>query len=327
MDEEISLNQGIGLPPYKPSNYSGEFYGVTTLRTGLEQSRNVSTVRLADMVGLNKVVEVVKRFGVNDNPKQIYSLVLGSTETTVMRLATAYGMMVNGGKKITPSMIEKIQDRDGKTIYKRDKRNCSNCLINNLNDYTEKSAENLPMPTLEDDRESITDSATSYQITSMLQGVVDRGTAAKARSIGKIVGGKTGTTNNSFDSWFVGFSPDLVMAVYVGFDSPRSLGDEETGASVALPIFIDFMKEAMRDKPSIPFRVPNTVKLVKIDRTTGKYPTPSTPKDKVFFEALKSEDTIDEESNQNTEDYPENQNNENQSNDDSMDDNQPTGIY
>lgn len=327
MDEEISLNQGVGLPPYRPSNYSGEYYGLTTLRTGLEQSRNVATVRLADMVGLNKVVEVVKRFGVNDNPKQIYSLVLGSTETTVMRLATAYGMMVNGGKKITPSMIEKIQDRDGKTIYKRDKRNCSNCLINNLNDYTEKSAENLPMPTLEDDRESITDSATSYQITSMLQGVVDRGTAAKARSIGKIVGGKTGTTNNSFDSWFVGFSPDLVMAVYVGFDSPRSLGDEETGASVALPIFIDFMKEAMRDKPSIPFRVPNTVKLVKIDRTTGKYPTPSTPKDKVFFEALKSEDTIDEESNQNTEDYPENQNNENQSNDDSMDDNQPTGIY
>jgi penicillin-binding protein 1A len=328
MDEEISLNQGIGLPPYKPSNYSGEFYGLTTLRTGLEQSRNVATVRLADMVGLEKVVEVVKRFGVNDNPKQIYSLVLGSTETTVMRLATAYGMMVNGGKKITPSMIEKIQDRDGKTIYKRDKRNCNNCFINNLNDYTEKSAEQLSLPILVDDRESITDSATSFQITSMLQGVVDRGTAAKAKSIGKIVGGKTGTTNNSFDSWFVGFSPDLIMAVYVGFDTPRSLGDDETGASVALPIFIDFMKEAIKDKPSIPFRVPGSIKLVKIDRTTGKYPNPSTPKDKIFFEALKSEDNIDEESlSSDSEGSSTNQDNDTKSEDDKTIDNQPSGIY
>jgi penicillin-binding protein 1A len=327
MDEEISLNQGVGLPPYRPSNYSGEYYGLTTLRTGLEQSRNVATVRLADMVGLDKVVEVVKRFGVNDNPKQIYSLVLGSTETTVMRLATAYGMMVNGGKKITPSMIEKIQDRDGKTIYKRDKRNCNNCFINNLNDYTEKSAEQLPIPNIEDNRESITDSATSYQITSMLQGVVDRGTAAKARSIGKIVGGKTGTTNNSFDSWFVGFSPDLVMAVYVGFDTPKSLGDEETGASVALPIFIDFMKEAIKDKPSIPFRVPNSVKLVKIDRTTGKYPTPATPKEKIFFEALKTTDNIEENSNQNEDNSLENSPKNSDLDNNEIDNNQPSGIY
>jgi len=327
MDEEISLNQGVGLPPYRPSNYSGEYYGLTTLRTGLEQSRNVATVRLADMVGLDKVVEVVKRFGVNDNPKQIYSLVLGSTETTVMRLATAYGMMVNGGKKIYPSMIEKIQDRDGKTIYKRDKRNCNNCFINNLNDYTEKSAEQLPLPVLEDNRESITDSATSYQITSMLQGVVDRGTAAKARSIGKIVGGKTGTTNNSFDSWFVGFSPDLVMAVYVGFDTPKSLGDEETGASVALPIFIDFMKEAIKDKPSIPFRVPSSIKLVKIDRTTGKYPTPATPKEKIFFEALKITDSIEENLNQNEDNSLENSEKSNDTNNNEIDSNQPSGIY
>ncbi len=335
MDEEISLNQGIGLPPYRPSNYSGDYYGLTTLRAGLEQSRNVTTVRMADMVGLEKVVDVVKRFGVNERPKQIYSLVLGSTETTVLKLATAYGMMVNGGKKIIPSMLEKIQDRDGKTIYKRDKRECKNCFINNLNDYIEKAPEQLPMPYIEDNQEQITDSATAYQITSMLQGVVDRGTASRAKSIGKIVGGKTGTTNNSFDSWFVGFSPDLVMAVYIGFDTPKSLGEEETGASVAMPVFIDFMKEAIKDKPSVPFRMPNSVKLVKIDKSTGKYPNPSTPKEKIFFEALKIEDEIqeneivDETSN---EDEAENlkqlqDNIQEKPLEKNLEDNQPTGIY
>jgi penicillin-binding protein 1A len=323
MDEEISLNQGFGLPPYTPSNYSGEYYGLTTLRSGLEQSRNITTVRLADMVGLDKVVEVVKRFGVNEDPKEIYSLVLGSTETSVIKLATAYAMMVNGGKKISPSMIEKIQDRDGKIIFKNDKRTCVNCRINNLNDYIEKAPEQLPVPFIDDNREVVTDSATAYQITSMLQGVVDRGTAAKAKSIGKIIGGKTGTTNNSFDSWFVGFSPDLVMAVYVGFDIPKSLGSEETGASVALPIFIDFMKEALADKPLVPFRVPNSVKLVKIDRTTGKYPSISTPKEKIFFEAFKLNDEIsepDDTDSQNNDKEKENIN-------DLLDDNQPNGIY
>ncbi len=253
MDEEISLNQGSGLPPYQPSNYSQEFYGPTTLRTGLEQSRNVTTVRLADQVGLDKVVEVIKRFGVNDNPKKIYSLVLGSTETTVMKIATAYAMMVNGGKKITPAMIEKIQDRDGNTIFRRDNRECKKCFIENLEEYKDKEVPALTMPQLNNDKEEVTDSATAYQITFMLQGVVDRGTAARAKSIGKILGGKTGTTNNSFDSWFVGFSPDLVVAVYIGFDNPRTLGNEETGASVAMPVFINFMKEALKDKPSTHF--------------------------------------------------------------------------
>jgi penicillin-binding protein 1A len=237
---------------------------------------------MADQVGLAKVVEVVKKFGVNDNPKEIYSLVLGSTETTVLRLATAYAMMVNGGKKITPSMIEKIQDRSGKTIYRRDQRACEKCVNSD------------EIPFLSEFSEEITDSATAYQITYMLQGVIDRGTAARARGIGKIVGGKTGTTNSSYDSWFVGFSPNLVAAVYVGFDNPKSLGAEETGASIALPIFINFMKEALKEKSSTPFHVPSSVKFVKVDRTTGKYPTPTTPKEHVFFEALKLTDTIDE---------------------------------
>lgn len=316
VDEEISLNQGIGLPPYKPTNYSGEFYGPTTLRTGLETSRNVTTVRMADQIGLDKVVDVVKKFGVNDNPQKIYSLVLGSTETSLTRLITAYSMMANGGKKITPSMIEKIQDRNGLTIYRRDKRKCDNCMISDANGNVEKDISSIAVPFLDESREEITDSATAYQITSMLQGVVERGTAARAKAIGKIIAGKTGTTNSSYDSWFVGFSPDLVAGVYVGFDTPKSLGSNETGSSVALPIFIDFMKQALQNTPSTPFRVPNTVKFVKIDRNTGKFPTPATPKDRVFFEAFKINDSSDDDSAD--------------GNDDGFGDktvNAPTGIY
>jgi penicillin-binding protein 1A len=339
MDEEISLNQGSGLPPYQPSNYSQEFYGPTTLRTGLEQSRNVTTVRLADQVGLDKVVEVIKRFGVNDNPKKIYSLVLGSTETTVMKIATAYAMMVNGGKKITPAMIEKIQDRDGNTIFRRDNRECKKCFVENLEEYKDKEVPALAMPQLNNDKEEVTDSATAYQITFMLQGVVDRGTAARAKSIGKILGGKTGTTNNSFDSWFVGFSPDLVVAVYIGFDNPRTLGNEETGASVAMPVFINFMKEALKDKPSTPFRVPSSIKFVKIDRTSGRHPTVETPKEKIFFEAFKSNDNVMEaDENQNLSDdenYDTESTNKIQVNEDSnqnvinskLQENDPKGIY
>ena len=323
MDEEISLNQGFGLPPYRPSNYSNQFYGPTTLRSGLEQSRNVTAVRMADQIGLDKVVDVVKKLGVNDNPQKIYSLILGSTETSVMRVAAAYSMMVNGGKKITPLMIEKIQDRDGKTIYRRDKRSCPNCVVNNLNDYVAKDVDQLPIPFLDESKEQVIDSGTAYQITSMLQGVVDRGTAARAKSIGRIIGGKTGTTNSSFDSWFVGFSPDLVVAVYIGFDTPKTLGASETGASVALPVFIDFMKEALKNTPSTPFRIPNSVKFVKIDRTTGKFPTPATPKENIFFEAFKADDSI--ETIDTTTDSAVGSTGENS--EDKNSDSDPTGIY
>ena len=293
IDEEISLNQGDGLPPYHPTNYSGRFYGPTTLRIGLEKSRNVTTVRLADQVGLEKIVDIVKRFGVNNKPKQIYSLILGSTETNIMRMAKAYSMMVNGGKEIFPSMIEKIQDRDGKILYKRDNRKCSLCKIDNSNALTQSDIDNLTMPNLYNNRKEIIDSATAYQITSMLQGTVERGTGRRARAIGKIVGGKTGTTNDFFDSWFLGFSPDLVVATYVGFDTPKTLGKGESGSSIALPIFVNFMKEALKDTPSMPFRVPNTIKFVKIDRLTGTRPTLETKRHNIFFEALKINDDIE----------------------------------
>lgn len=287
MDEEVALDQGAELPPYKPTNYSGKFYGPTTLRQGLENSLNVTTVRMANEAGLDNVADVVKRFGVNDNPESIYSLVLGSTETNLIRVTTAYAMMVNGGNKIIPSMIEKIQDHHGNTIYRRDNRVCYGCMVQDQTQITN-------IPELEEYRQRVTDSATAYQITSMLQGVVQRGTGVGARAIGKIVAGKTGTTNNSFDSWFVGFSPDLVTGVYVGYDMPRSLGKHETGASIALPIFVDFMEEALANTPSTPFRVPETIKFVKIDRQTGKKPTALTPKNEIFLEALKLDDSLED---------------------------------
>lgn len=293
IDEEVSLDQGPDLPPYKPTNYSDIFYGPTTLRTGLEKSRNVTTVRMADQVGLEKVAEVVRRFGINDDPKPIYSLVLGSSETSLIRLATAYSIIVNGGKKVTPTMIEKIQDRNGTTIYKRDTRICNICSINDADALASDHIEELPVPFLEDIKERITDSATAYQITSMLQGAIENGTGVGAKSVGKIIGGKTGTTNNSFDSWFVGFSPDLVATVYIGFDIPKTLGENETGASIALPIFVDFMKKALANTPSTPFRIPNSVKFVKIDRMSGKLATTDTEEEDIFFEAFKLGDKVE----------------------------------
>ena len=289
MDEEVTLDQGDDLLPYSPVNYSGRFYGPTTLRTGLEKSINVTTVRTAAQVGLDKLVDTITRFKINDDPEPIYSLVLGSTETNLASLVTAYSMIVNGGKEIKPTFIEKIQDRKGKTIFKRDNRNCD-C---NLSPYLESNIKDLPFPILSDDRKQMTDSATAYQITSMLEGVVKSGTAWRANKIKKNIGGKTGTTNNSFDSWFVGFSTDLVFGVYVGFDIPKTLGKYESGSSIALPIFIDFMKSALKDIPATPFRVPDSIKFVKIDKKTGRLPTPRTPKDRIVFEAFKLDDNIE----------------------------------
>jgi penicillin-binding protein 1A len=297
MDEPISLNQGPNLPPYQPVNFSHEFYGPTTLRRGLEKSINITTVRMADQIGIDKVAEVLKRFGINDNPPKYYSIALGALETSLLKLTTAYAIIDNGGKKITPSMIEKIQDRGGKVIYRRQNLECQICLINGTNSYSLNDDSNIVFPSLEIAKQTITDSATSYQITSMLEGVVQRGTAFKAREVGKIIAGKTGTTDSSFDSWFMGFSPDLVVGVYIGFDNPTTLGRLETGSSVALPVFTEFMKEALKDKPSIPFRVPDSVKFIKIDRTTGQYATPSTPKEDIFFEAFKLNDSLEEETN------------------------------
>jgi penicillin-binding protein 1A len=288
LDERITLDQGEDLPPYKPVNYSGKFYGPTTLRVGLEKSRNVTTVRMVGQIGLEKVREIVERFGISKGIKPIYSMVLGSVESNLMKLVRAYAMIVNGGKKIEVSAIEKIQDRDGKVIYRDQNVDCVHCVLENG-----KRAKYFPY--LDTEEETLTDKVSAYQVISILEGVVKRGTARRAKAVKKTLGGKTGTTNNSLDSWFVGFSPDLVAGVYVGFDNPKTLGKYESGSSVALPIFVDFMKEALADVPSKPFRIPDGVKFIKIDRKTGRYPNAFSKRGNIILEAFKEKQDIAEE--------------------------------
>jgi len=265
LDAPVEMSQGAGMSTWKPSNYHGDYLGPTTMRVGLEKSRNTMTVRIAQAMGLDKVLEIGKRFGIYDEPAPNFSIVLGATETTLMRLVNAYGMIANGGKKITPSLIERIDDRHGKTIFRRDERVCGECKVSDLSII----GPNILPPELADIREQVADPRIIYQMTSMLQGVATRGTAARAHEIGKTVAGKTGTTNDSLDTWFVGFTPDLVAGVFVGYDKPRTLGKRETGSSVALPAFISFMKEALADIPNKPFKVPRGIQLVKVDLHTG----------------------------------------------------------
>ena len=277
LDAPFILDQGKNLPKWKPVNYSSNFYGLTTFRQGVEKSRNLMTVRLAQDMGMDKVVEVAKRLGVNPDLPPLLSMSLGAGETRLVDLTAAYAMMVNSGKKIKPYFIERIQDREGKTILKNDARQCPECAA----EYWD----NQEIPQLEDDREQLVDPLSAYQMVSILEGVAQRGTAARLRSLGRHLAGKTGTTNESKDAWFIGFSPDLVVGVYVGFDEPRTLGKKETAAGTALPIFHNFMKEALKDQADIPFRIPAGIKLVRINYETGK---PATPQDtSVILEALR----------------------------------------
>ena len=262
LDAPFVIDQGPGLGRWRPSNYSKKFYGASPLRLGIEKSRNLMTVRLAQNIGMETVVDYAKRFNLVDNLEPMLSMSLGSGETTLMRMTTAYAMLVNGGKRIQPTLIDKIQDRAGKTIFRHDDRPCVGC------DTIRWDEEDLPQ--LPDNREQIADPKTAYQIVSMLEGVVKRGTGRRISTIGKPLAGKTGTTNESRDTWFVGFSPDLAVGVYVGFDKPKPLGKRETGSSVAAPIFKSFMEAALQNKPAIPFRVPPGLQLVRVDSRTGK---------------------------------------------------------
>ena len=262
LDAPIVLDQGPGLPKWRPENYAGKFYGPTTMRQGLEKSRNVMTVRLAQTIGMEKVASYAERFGVVDKLPHQLAMSLGAGETTLLRLTAAYGMFVNGGKKVAPTLIDRVQDRHGRTVFRHDERGCSGCLAMQ---WTGQS-----MPVLSDIREKLTDPASAYQMVSMLQGVVDRGTGIRVKAVGKPLAGKTGTTNDSLDSWFVGFSPDLAVGVFVGFDSPRTLGRLETGGSIAAPIFRDFMAAALANQPATPFRTPSGIRLVRIRSESGE---------------------------------------------------------
>ncbi|MDX9688897.1 MAG: penicillin-binding protein 1A [Alphaproteobacteria bacterium] len=262
LDAPFEYVQGPGLPLWRPENYSETFYGPTPLRVGIEKSRNVMTVRLANAIGMDAVVEEAKKFGVVDDMPNLLSFSLGAKETTPLRMASAYGMIVNGGKKVTPTIIDRVQDRNGKTIWRVDNRPCEGCQTSNW-------VMGAETPAVPDMREQIEDPRIAYQMTSMMEGVVQRGTAKKLLSLGFPLAGKTGTTNDSRDAWFIGFTPDLVTAVYVGFDDPKPLGRKESGSSVAVPIFGEFMAAAMKNKPAIPFRIPPGLRMVKVNPETG----------------------------------------------------------
>ena len=262
VDAPIEIQMGNGQV-WRPENYStGKYYGPSTLRTGIELSRNTMTVRLAEDIGMPLIGEYAKRFGVYDELPNYLSYALGAGETTVMRMVTAYSMFANGGRRIKPTLIDRIQDRYGHTIFKHDQRECRGCLV-------AEGWKNQAEPTLVDRREQVMDPMTAYQITSMMEGVVQRGTATTIKEVGKPIAGKTGTTNDEKDVWFVGFSPDLAIGVYIGYDKPRHLGRGVAGGTTAAPIVRDFMKVALADKPAIPFRVPAGIKLIRVDARSG----------------------------------------------------------
>jgi penicillin-binding protein 1A len=278
VDAPIEIDQGPGIGVWRPENYSnGKYAGPATLRFGIEQSRNLMTVRLAQDIGMPLIGEYAKRFGIYDSLPNYLSYSLGAGETTVLRMVTAYAMIANGGRRVTATMIDRIQDRYGRTIYRHDQRECRGC--------DAKKWENQSEPGLIDRRERVLDPMTAYQITEIMEGVIQRGTATVVREVGKPIAGKTGTTNDEKDAWFVGFTPDLAVGVYMGYDKPRHLGRNATGGHLSAPIAKDFFKAALADKPAMPFRVPPGIKLIRVDVKTGQRAGPGTTN--VIQEAFK----------------------------------------
>src|SRR6195256_5509240 len=263
VDAPIEIDQGQGAGVWRPDNFSvGRYRGPTTLREALKWSLNTVTVRLAQDIGMPLIGESAKRFGVYDELPNYLSYALGTGETTVMRMVTAYSMFANGGRRVKATLIDRIQDRYGRTIFKHDARECRGC-------DAAGGWKNQPEPQLVDRREQVLDSMTAFQIPSMMEGVVQGGTATVVKEVGKPIAGKTGTTNDEKDAWFIGFSPDIVVGIYVGYDKPRNLGHKATGGALAAPIAKDFMKLALADKPAIPFRVPAGIKLIRVDAKSG----------------------------------------------------------
>lgn len=277
LDAPFVMDQGPGLALWKPENYGHRFYGPSTLRLGIEKSRNVMTVRLAQNIGMGTVRDYARRFGITDNMPAVLSMALGAGETTLLRLTSAYAMLVNGGHKVTPTLIDRIQDRRGQTVYRHDQRPCDAC--------SAETWENQSPPQLPDTRAQVLSPQTAYQVVSMLEGVVERGTARSVRAVGRPVAGKTGTTNDERDAWFMGFTPDLAVGVFVGFDEPKAMGRGETGGKVAAPIFRDFMIAAMADEPAVPFRIPSGINLVRVNAKTGQLARPGDSD--VILEAFK----------------------------------------
>ena len=262
LDAPIVLDQGEDLKLWKPENYGKKFYGLSTLRTGIEKSRNLMTVRIAQEIGLKKISKLTKKLNIYDNPKELLSISLGSAETTLLKLTTAYCSFINGGKLVKPIFVDRIQDSEGNTIYNSETRNCINC---DIISYTSKE-----LPKIQSNFEQVFSPETSYQITSMLEGVIQRGTAKKLKKLNMDLAGKTGTTNNNTDTWFIGFTSNLVIGVFLGYDEPRSLGKFETGSKTAMPIFKNFIIKAINKKDARPFKVAKGIEMMVINGVTGK---------------------------------------------------------
>ena len=261
LDAPFVESQGIGLKNWKPENYGKKFYGPSTFRKGIEYSRNLMTVRIAKILGLEKILDLSKKLEVYDEIPELLSVSLGAAETTLLNLTSAYAPFVNGGKKIDPRLITRIQDRRGKTIFQEKMRKCIDCdkFINNENE----------LPKIENSNDRVISEETAYQMISILQGAVERGTAKKLKSLQVPIAGKTGTTNNNFDAWFIGFSSNLVIGVYMGYDNPQTLGKYETGSKVALPIFKDFVEKALYKEDFNEFKTPENIYLTSLNYDTG----------------------------------------------------------
>ena len=262
LDAPLVLKQGDDLKLWKPENYGKKFYGLSTMRTGLEKSRNLMTVRIAQDLGLKKIINFSKKLGIYENPSELLSISLGSAETTLLRLTSAYSSFVNGGKLVRPILIDRVQDGEGQTILNNENRKCDKC--------EQISYLSNKYPNIKDDFEQIFSPQTAYQITSMLEGAVQRGTGKGLKDLNLDIAGKTGTTNENTDTWFIGFTSKLIIGVYVGFDNPKSLGKKETGARTAMPIFKKFVKEYVKKEDARPFKVAENITLMVIDPKTGE---------------------------------------------------------
>ena len=282
LDAPIVFDQGEDLKLWKPENYGKTFYGPSTLRTGVEKSRNLMTVRIAQNLGIKKIINFAKELNIYENPEELLSLSLGSSETTLLNLTTAYCSFVNGGKLIKPKFIDRIQDSEGSTIFNSESRECDGC-----NEISYLSDE---VPKIKNNFKQVMSKETAYQITSILEGTVKRGTAKGLRDLNLDLGGKTGTTNKNTDTWFIGFTSNYVIGVYVGYDEPSSLGRYETGATTAMPIFKNFVKNAVKKENARPFKVPQAIKMLVVNSVNGERASYSD--ESIIIEAFKDKDLV-----------------------------------
>ena len=282
LDAPLVLDQGSDLKMWKPENYGKKFYGPSTLRVGLEKSRNLMTVRIAQNLGIKKIVDFSKELGIYDNPQELLSISLGSTETTLLKLTSAYSAFVNGGKLVEPILIDRIQDSEGNTIFNSENRECLGC--------DQISYMSNKIPKIKNNFKQIMSKETAYQMTSILEGTVKRGTAKGLKDLNLDLAGKTGTTNKNTDTWFIGFSSNYVIGVYVGYDEPSSLGKYETGSRTAMPIFKEFVKNSIKKDQARPFKIPQGIKMLVVNSKNGE--RASYNDDSIIIEAFKEKDLV-----------------------------------